>query len=230
MRKLDSKLFDDARTPLIGRARLRDSVLQKVIRLMSLTRPAKGRKRRGRISYGQLGVNQLGEVYESAVVVSRVSSPSRISMNYRIRRRGRDELKKAWFVPAEELYRYTEKEKVYERDEHGRRKLLVHERGRFLYRLTGRAREQTASYYTPESLTRVVVKYALKELIPDDMPAKRILELTVCEPAMGSAAFLNEAVNQLAEKYLGSQAKGIGEADTAGGLRQGTAEGEALYS
>ena len=34
------------------------------------------------------------------------------------------------------------------------------------------------------------------------MPADRILELTVCEPAMGSAAFLNEAVNQLAEKYL----------------------------
>ncbi|HAV6716870.1 TPA: class I SAM-dependent DNA methyltransferase, partial [Salmonella enterica] len=29
-----------------------------------------------------------------------------------------------------------------------------------------------------------------------------ILNLTVCEPAMGSAAFLNEAINQLAEAYL----------------------------
>ena len=46
------------------------------------------------------------------------------------------------------------------------------------------------------------MKYALRELIRDDMPAKRILDLTVCEPAMGSAAFLNEAVNQLAVKYL----------------------------
>src|SRR5699024_10547222 len=32
--------------------------------------------------------------------------------------------------------------------------------------------------------------------------AERILELKVMEPAMGSAAFLNEAVNQLAVKYL----------------------------
>ena len=47
-----------------------------------------------------------------------------------------------------------------------------------------------------------MVKYALKELIDDDMRAMRILDLTICEPAMGSAAFLNEAVNQVAVKYL----------------------------
>jgi len=32
--------------------------------------------------------------------------------------------------------------------------------------------------------------------------ADDILQFTVCEPAMGSAAFLNEAVNQLAEAYF----------------------------
>ena len=32
--------------------------------------------------------------------------------------------------------------------------------------------------------------------------ADQILDLKLCEPAMGSAAFLNEAVNQLAEAYL----------------------------
>src|SRR5690606_1867173 len=40
---------------------------------------------------------------------------------------------------------------------------------------------------------------------PDDpnwRSADEILRLTLCEPAMGSAAFLNEAVNQLAEAYL----------------------------
>ena len=206
MRKLDSKLFDNAQTPLIAKARLRDSVLQRVIRLMSLTLPAKGRKRRGRISYGQLGVNQLGEVYESLLSYRGFFAKKDL---YELQnpKKGRDVLKKAWFVPEEELHEYTEEERVYEKDDQGRRKLLVHERGRFLYRLTGRVREQTASYYTPESLTKVVVKYALKELIPDDMPAKRILELTVCEPAMGSAAFLNEAVNQLANKYLDRRQK-----------------------
>ena len=52
-----------------------------------------------------------------------------------------------------------------------------------------------------------MVKYALKELIDDDMRAMEILDLTICEPAMGSAAFLNEAVNQLAEKYLDRRQK-----------------------
>ena len=42
------------------------------------------------------------------------------------------------------------------------------------------------------------------------MPADRILDLTVCEPAMGSAAFLNEAVNQLAEKYLERKQRELG--------------------
>ena len=55
------------------------------------------------------------------------------------------------------------------------------------------------------------MKYALKELIPDDMPASRILDLTICEPAMGSAAFLNEAVNQFAEKYLDRRQREVGK-------------------
>ena len=45
------------------------------------------------------------------------------------------------------------------------------------------------------------MKYALKELLPGKTAAD-ILELKVCEPAMGSAAFLNEVVNQLAQAYL----------------------------
>lgn len=202
MRSLDSNLFSDSRTPLLAKAKLRDEVLQKVIRLLSLTQPAKGRKgRRGRISYGQLGINQLGAVYESLLTYK-----GRIAKEdlYEVQKAGttRDELAEGWFVPAADLEWYTEDEKVYIKDEAGLKRLLVHPKGRFLYRLTGRDRKKSASYYTPEPLTRTVVKYALKELIPDDMPAKQILALTVCEPAMGSAAFLNEAVNQLAEKYL----------------------------
>ena len=202
MRALDSSLFDAVRTPLLAKAKLRDEVLQRVILLLSLTRPAKGRrKRRGRISYGQLGINQLGAVYESLLSFRGFFAKEDL---YEVQRAGtsRDELKEAWLVSAKDLSRYTDAEKVYVRDRRGLKKLLVHPKGTFLYRLTGRDRKKSASYYTPESLTRTVVKYALKELITDDMPAERILDLTVCEPAMGSAAFLNEAVNQLAEKYL----------------------------
>lgn len=61
---LQGHLFDPARTPLLGSVKLRNRVLQQVIELMSLSRGG-GKRRRGRISYGTLGINQLGAVYES---------------------------------------------------------------------------------------------------------------------------------------------------------------------
>ena len=210
IRALDSALFRAGSTPLLDRVKLRNRVLQQVIRLMSLTRPAKGRRgRRGRISYAQLGINQLGAVYEALLSYRGFFAEEDL---YEVKKAGEpdDPLKNAWFVPARDLDNYKDEERVYDKDDEGRRKLRVHPRGRFIYRLAGRDRQKSASYYTPESLTRCVAKYALRELIPDDMPADRILDLTVCEPAMGSAAFLNEAVNQLAEKYLERKQRELG--------------------
>ena len=210
LRPLDSKLFDPERTPTLSRVRLRNEVLQRVIRLLSLTRPAGKRKRRGRISYAQLGINQLGAVYESLLSYQGFFAEEDL---YEVKKEGakRDELETAWFVPGRELDKYTEGEKVFVRDVEGRSRLLRYPKGTFIYRRTGRSRESSASYYTPESLTRLVVKYALKERIKADMPAREILGLTVCEPAMGSGAFLTEAVNQLAEKYLERRQKELGE-------------------
>jgi hypothetical protein len=115
-----------------------------------------------------------------------------------------DKLENAWFVPASHLSDYNDDERVYDINEAGHRQLRKHSRGSFIYRLAGRDRQKSASYYTPQVLTRCLVKYALKELLGSDRVkrADDILTITVCEPAMGSAAFLNEAVNQLAEAYL----------------------------
>ena len=210
LRPLDSKLFDPERTPTLSRVRLRNEVLQRVIRQLSLTRLAGKRKRRGRISYAQLGINQLGAVYESLLSYQGFFAEEDL---YEVKKDGakRDELETAWFVPGGDLDKYTDGEKVFVRDVEGRSKLLKYPKGTFIYRRTGRSRESSASYYTPESLTRLVVKYALKERIKEDMPAREILELTVCEPAMGSGAFLTEAVNQLADKYLERRQRELGE-------------------
>ena len=40
-----------------------------------------------------------------------------------------------------------------------------HPKGSFVFRLSGRDRQRSASYYTPEVLTRCVVKHALAELL-----------------------------------------------------------------
>jgi hypothetical protein len=115
-----------------------------------------------------------------------------------------DMLENAWFVPAARLSEYSEDERIFDKNEAGHRVLRKHARGSFIYRLAGRDREKTASYYTPQVLTKCLVKYALKELLNSERItcADEILAITVCEPAMGSAAFLNEAVNQLADAYL----------------------------
>ena len=206
MRPLDSRLFRREATPLLNQVKLRNHVLQQVIRLMSLSRPVAGRgrpRRRGRISYAQLGINQLGAVYEALLAYRGFFAEEDL---YEVKPasagEARNALATAYFVPQRDLGQYAEAEKVQDRDENGHLKLRVHKRGTFIYRLAGRDRQKSASYYTPESLTRTVVKHALRELVTEHTPADDILNITVCEPAMGSAAFLNEAVNQLAEKYL----------------------------
>lgn len=193
---LRSHLFDPKRTPLLSRVKFRNSVLQRIIELMSLSRPKNNRDRRGRISYAQLGINQLGAVYEALLSYQGFFAETDL---YEVKKADEpyNELETAYFVKAEDLQQYKEEEKVYNKD--GTLKKYL--KGAFIYRLAGRDREKSASYYTPEVLTQCLVKYALKELL-QDKTADEILNLTVCEPAMGSAAFLNEAVNQLAEAYL----------------------------
>jgi len=222
---LDSRLFDPAATPLLNRLCFPNWLWQRVIALMSLTK-AKGRARRGRVSYQLLSINQLGAVYEALLSfrgffakedlfevkpapnkTKAVSEGDGEEEDEALEKLGRekdedkDKLDSAWFVPESRIGDYQDNERVYDIDENGHKKLRRHPKGSFIYRLAGRDREKSASYYTPQVLTQCLVKYALKELLQDKQ-ADDILQLTVCEPAMGSAAFLNEAVNQLAEKYL----------------------------
>lgn len=236
MSPLQGHLFDPSRTPLLNSVKLRNHVLQKVIQLMSLSRGG-GKRRRGRISYATLGINQLGAVYESLLSfrgffaeedlyevrpdpkgkkanqdsedsndddANEDSTPTHLEDHDQPATSDRDKQKDAqinpldaaYFVPASHIDRYTDAEKLFGGEPR------KYPKGTFIYRLAGRAREKSASYYTPEVLTRCLVEHALKELIKPEMTADEILRITICEPAMGSAAFLNEAINQLSELYL----------------------------
>ncbi|MGC2909553.1 MULTISPECIES: hypothetical protein [Serratia] len=204
--RLESHLFEANNTRILNRVVFRNETLQQIIQAMSLSRPGKGRfNRRGRISYRQLGINQLGAVYEALLSYRGFFANDDL---YEVKKAGEEfnELETGYFVSKDEIGKYHDDEKVYEKDG----SLRIHRKGSFIYRMAGRDREKSASYYTPEVLTRSLVKYALKELFKEQIDpitdpnakADAILNLTVCEPAMGSAAFLNEAINQLAEAYL----------------------------
>lgn len=209
---LDSHLFDPAKTPLLNKVVFSNATLQGVVRAMSLTRPQKGKKRRGRVSYTQLGINQLGAVYEALLSYRGFFATEDL---YEVALKGNninpDELDTGYFVTREQLDEFDDQERVYDKDSEGRKSLRLHPKGKFIYRMAGRDREKSASYYTPEVLTKSLVKYTLKERLTDDLTADDILNLTVCEPAMGSAAFLNEAVNQLSEAYLTRKQQELGQ-------------------
>src|SRR5690554_6920975 len=211
---LDSHLFDPARTPLLNRVVFSNATLQRVIQSMSLTRPStsgRGKRRRGRVSYTQLGINQLGAVYEALLSYRGFFATEQL---YEVAPRGKninpDELDTGYFVTRAQLEEFHDDERVYDHVD-GKKTLRVHPKGKFIYRMAGRDREKSASYYTPEVLTKSLVKYTLKERLTDELSADEILDLTICEPAMGSAAFLNEAVNQLAQAYLARKEKELGQ-------------------
>ena len=207
---LKAHIFDPEYTKMITAAKLRNSCMLRIIDLMSLTR-ATGRKngRRGRISYANLGINQMGAVYEALLSYRGFIAEQDL---YEVKRKGDtfNELDVGYFVSESELEQYDEDERVRYESGEKKGKLRMYEKGTFIYRLAGREREKSASYYTPEVLTKCLVKYALKELLKDKT-ADEILHLTVCEPAMGSAAFLNEAINQLAEAYISKKEQETGE-------------------
>ncbi|MFI7136819.1 DNA methyltransferase [Streptomyces massasporeus] len=190
----------DKRRPFLD-TRLRNETLHKVLRRLMLTQ-GRGRERGGFISYAQLGINQLGAVYEGLMSYTGFIAEEEL---YEVAKGG-DPSGGSWMVPASRVQDYADDVFVHRTNpETGRRERVVHPRGTFVYRLAGRDRQTSASYYTPKSLTEVTVELALKHRLDQDgttTPARELLEWKICEPALGSGAFLNEAIDQVAAEYL----------------------------
>lgn len=202
---LRSALFDADRTPLLRSVKLRNRVLQEVIERLSLSKGGDRRRGRGRISYAQLGINQLGAVYEGLLAYRGFFAQQDL-FEVKAKTEMNDPEARSFFVGKADLDEYEDDEIV--RSEDGKRKVFP--KGTYVFRLAGRDREKSASYYTPEVLTRCLTKYTLKERL-EGVSADEILKLTVLEPAMGSGAFLTEAVNQLADAYLERKQKELGQ-------------------
>ena len=202
-------LFRPEATALIDEVGLGNAALLRVLRHLLLT-TENGKTGRGFISYVELGINQLGAVYEGLMSYSGSFATERL---WEVAPGG-DASKGSWVVPEDVMKGLEEKDFVTVEDEvTGERRNVTYEKGQFVYRLSGRDRQRSASFYTPEVLTRFTVQQALAELLDQDgrtTSAEEILHLTVCEPALGSGAFAIEAVRQLAEQYLSRRERELG--------------------
>ena len=172
-------LFDRDRTPLLSRVRLGDTVMADVIDALSFERNG---PRRRYINYRDLGVQQLGSIYE----------------------------------------------RLLERE-------VVREDGNIVVRPNVFARKDSGSYYTPDDLVDLIVRETVGPLadsrmeafaakaedipssqVPEDRrmgrlkrldPAEKLLELKVCDPAMGSGHFLVNLVDYLADRVIEAMAE-----------------------
>ncbi|MFG2920923.1 class I SAM-dependent DNA methyltransferase [Streptomyces sp. NPDC048305] len=191
--------------------RLRNATLYKVLRLLMITRGKKG-ERGGFISYAQLGINQLGAVYEGLMSYSGFIAADNEDL-YEVAKGG-DPKDGSWLIPKSKIDDYPSDVFVYRRDEEtGEDVRVTYTPGSFVYRLSGRDRQTSASYYTPESLTKVTVQLALQHRLDQDgttTEARELLDWKICEPALGSGAFLNEAINQVAAEYLRRRQEELG--------------------
>jgi hypothetical protein len=207
VRHIDSPLFNNAKLHHLHKVKFRNKIWQDIICRLSLSKQQRNRTR-GRISYANLGINQLGSVYESLLAYRGFYA----EQDYIEVHKADAPNEGTYLVPRMRRDDFQENEILKDSAEHD----IITKKGTFVYRLSGRDRQKSASYYTPEVLTRCTVKYTLKPILEKldkgEMKATELLELKLLEPAMGAAAFHNEMINQLAEAYLTYRQKELKDA------------------
>jgi hypothetical protein len=218
----NGRLFAPARAPLAETGRFDDRLVAQA--LLALTTLNSG-GRRERVSFGDLGVEQLGAVYESvldyeltwdgfrtcverperaASTGSETACPGRL--NTCVGRPGRCASTGSETADLDDA-------ETCEQRQGGAGVTLVSR---------GEIRKSTGTFYTPRAITEYLVRHTLQPLV-DGRGTEEILRLRVLDPAMGSGALLVAACRYLAAAYeaavireRGCFASDISEADRAG--------------
>ena len=175
----DGGLFDQGPTPLLDAVRLSDRVMADVIDALSFEAAASGRRY---INYRDLSVQQLGSIYERLLEQDLARDGTGIVIRPNpFARKGSG----SYFTPHE-LVDLILREAVGP---------LVQAR---LDRFAERAADLAARQMTVAE--RV-------EALQDTDPAEGILDLRICDPAMGSGHFLVGLVDYLADRVIAAMAE-----------------------
>ncbi|MFE3375801.1 Eco57I restriction-modification methylase domain-containing protein [Streptomyces anulatus] len=182
-------LFDPAQCPLLDDPNLTvgDTFVRDAIDALSWTEAerSKGRGSVGRraVNYRELGVEQLGSIYEGLLSFEpQIADTPKI-----LARIGRGQSALVQVLDADRLPENAESIEPYDTGSF------------YLFEASGQ-RKGSGSYYTARPLAHFVVGETLRPLVQDATP-EEILNLRICDPAMGSGAFLVPAVHQLTEAY-----------------------------
>ena len=172
-------LFDQQRTPLLENIRLGDAVMADVIDALSFEQTEHGRRY---INYRDLSVQQLGSIYERLLEYEVVRDGNAISVRPNVfARKGSG----SYYTP-DDLVNVILKETVGPLARQCLTAFSEHARKR------GRGRANAG-----------LIRRELQRLDP----AERLLELKICDPAMGSGHFLVSLVDYLADSVIAALAE-----------------------
>lgn len=236
-------LFDPGRFPALLSPYL--NIDNRTIwRMLRHLTTAENRDGRQRVSYRTLNVEQLGYVYEGLLGYTvKVAKEWMIDPEGGLEPFPLTSYQDA--LAAGELYEYLKtitgvhwtqargwSEEIEQRAESGSddvfwvwepvAEMWIEPGGRYLAPEMG-TRKRGGIFYTPPQLTSFLVEQALEPqcTVEDDSgdkkvrSAREILSLTVCDPAMGSGAFLVQAVRYLGDRLLEAWDAAIAGADGA---------------
>lgn len=170
-------LFSEKAGALLEKCRVSDDCMVEVLQTLSRTQPQK-RLGRERIAYGELGVEELGAIYEGLLQYEPFVAKEEMAV---VESKGEQII-----LPS----RLAAGQEVVER-------IPV---GSFYLSTWGGSRKQSGTYNTPLKITEWLVRQALEPLVKGKS-SDEILELNVLDPAMGSGAFLVSACYFLADAY-----------------------------
>ena len=179
-------LFDRARAPLLERTRVPDKVMAPIIDMLSRRTED---LLRGWINYRDLSVSHLGGIYERLLEYSLVHEVQAADSYHEKPEIDRIVARPASFARKTSGSYYTHDDLV---------RLILRESIGVL------ARERSAAFDT--LVARWSKKHSLNPAQWDQLdradPATALLELKVCDPAMGSGHFLVALVDDLADRVL----------------------------
>jgi hypothetical protein len=179
-------LFGSAKMERLMQARVNDRAIAAMLRELTTVEVEIGKKRsRDRVSFRELGVAQLGAVFESLLDYEPdVAQEELFEVPV-----GTGKQKTVSFLPASALRAVGEKSQQ-----------PTVRTGAFYLRAWGGQRKSTGSYYTPQVIAEYLVREALEPQIRGKTSTE-LLELTICDPAMGSGSFLVAATKFLGDAY-----------------------------
>ena len=183
-----------------------------------------------RLSYRALDVEQIGSVYEAMMGFAVECAPGR-SIGVRRRKKGMNldivvDVDELLALPGGERKKWLKERTEFDitgkaasaLEDASSAEDVVAALGRkvsplspqllpvgALYLQPGEERRRSGSHYTPRALTEPIVSTTLRPVLEalGERPAPaQILDLKVCDPAMGSGAFLVETCRQLAEALV----------------------------